>query len=29
VTLPAPSTDIREAILVRDPDGHGIRFASR
>ena len=28
VTLPAPSA-IREAILVRDPDGHGIRLASR
>jgi len=29
VTLPAPSPAIREAILVRDPDGHGIRLASR
>jgi catechol 2,3-dioxygenase-like lactoylglutathione lyase family enzyme len=29
VALPKPSLAIREAIVVRDPDGHGIRLAAR
>ena len=29
VALPKPSLALREAIVVRDPDGHGIRLAAR
>ncbi len=29
VTLPAPEAGLRAGILLRDPDGHGVRIASR